>query len=257
MILTFQVIGHVVRNKRCFLEDDAWKLVPWASDPNTKEPKDYLIDIFCDVPGILDDLNSLRETSVSTEESFETCTHLGLQINSLFKRLFQWRTDWGAQFSDTYFSVGRSTLEDLKVVHLDTYPFSTAIFFTEPIRVAEICLYNTVLAILHKAWSSIPTSTTVTPCFDAHAGEFNPTILLPPGKGSLRNIVGEICRTIYCLLLRFPGQTGALRLIFPVQVAYRSVEPSSEEAQWLSKIISHIAHSHGFESVKYFQTPHS
>ncbi|KAE8374367.1 hypothetical protein BDV26DRAFT_296071 [Aspergillus bertholletiae] len=250
----FVVLAHLIQNQRCFLEDRAWKLVPWASDPGSKMSIDYILDIFCDVPGILDDVRWLQTSSPSTQDGQRGRDKLCIRFNALFKRLLQWRANWEAQFSDSCFSVALNTLRDLKAVHLDTYPFLDAVFFTKTIHVAEMCLYNSVLVILHRAWNAVSSSTNVPPSFDTAASDLNSAILLQPGKGSLKEITREICRMVYYQLLFCPGHIGAIQLILPVQVAYQNVVPDSEEAHWLSKIISHIAHSHGFEAMRYFQS---
>ncbi|TIC91114.1 hypothetical protein CH35J_011420 [Colletotrichum higginsianum] len=52
------VISHVKRRRRCPLSHPVWKTVPWQTTPKT--PKDVLVDIFVDVPGLLEDLDRLR-----------------------------------------------------------------------------------------------------------------------------------------------------------------------------------------------------
>lgn len=36
-------------------------------------------------------------------------------------------------------------------------------------------------------------------------------------------------------------------LLFPLNVAYRNLEPDSDEAKWMEKIMAVIADIHGFE----------
>ncbi|KAJ0155201.1 hypothetical protein CTA2_12932 [Colletotrichum tanaceti] len=52
------VISHIKRRRRCPLSHPAWKTVPWRTTPKT--PKDVLVDIFVDVPGLLEDLDRMR-----------------------------------------------------------------------------------------------------------------------------------------------------------------------------------------------------
>ncbi|TQN66211.1 putative transcriptional regulatory protein, partial [Colletotrichum shisoi] len=54
----YEIISHVKRRRRCPLSHPVWKTVPWQTTPKT--PKDVLVDIFVDVPGLLEDLDRLR-----------------------------------------------------------------------------------------------------------------------------------------------------------------------------------------------------
>lgn len=61
-----QIITHIKRRRRCPLSQPIWKTVPWRKIPKT--PKDVLIDIFVDVPGLLEDLDHLRSCKDGTEK---------------------------------------------------------------------------------------------------------------------------------------------------------------------------------------------
>ncbi|OHW99125.1 C6 zinc finger domain-containing protein [Colletotrichum incanum] len=61
----YEIITHIKRRRRCPLSHPVWKTVPWQNIPKT--PKDVLVDIFVDVPGLLEDLDHLR----SCKDSFE------------------------------------------------------------------------------------------------------------------------------------------------------------------------------------------
>jgi len=52
------IITSIRRRQRCPLSHPIWKTVPWQDVPKT--PKDVLVDIFVDVPGILEDLDCMR-----------------------------------------------------------------------------------------------------------------------------------------------------------------------------------------------------
>ncbi|EHK48690.1 hypothetical protein TRIATDRAFT_281499 [Trichoderma atroviride IMI 206040] len=122
---------------------------------------------------------------------------------ALFEKLYNWRVKWEQDFSHTYFNVGLDSLKDLNVFELDSYPFPTAIFFTEHIRVAEICIYNAMLLLLHQACRQLPAS--IRPTVTSYENTYSwprPSVLLAPGDGSVEDIIGEFCKlTVVDLML--------------------------------------------------------
>ncbi|KAL1961529.1 hypothetical protein VTN77DRAFT_1634 [Rasamsonia byssochlamydoides] len=227
-------LGHLVERKRCFLEQDVWKTLPWALSPGTKSVMDYLLDILCDVPGILEDADLLQQNSGGAPEL---------------------RRMWERQFSNAHFLVEIEQLGNVGVGKMEHCPFSTAVFFNEPIRVNELCVYDALLLILFRVGDSLGLPFTSPPYGSLQQPDCclpNPsTGLLLPGQGTVRDIAREICRMVPYTLLSYRGNAGAVMLAFPLQVAYRSVDENSAEAAWLDHVISHIADVRGFGAVKY------
>ncbi|KAF4814178.1 hypothetical protein CGCSCA5_v007908 [Colletotrichum siamense] len=62
----YETITHIKRRQRCPLSHPIWKTVPWKHHP--KSSKDALVDIFVDIPGILEDLDELRDCEPGTEK---------------------------------------------------------------------------------------------------------------------------------------------------------------------------------------------
>lgn len=215
---------------------------------------DHLIDIFCHVPGIMEDLQTIASHTIVMDESLISYIILGFQIKALFERLYDWRAKWETDCSDTYFSIGLDTLKELNLVELDFYPFPIAIFFNEHVRVTELCLYNATLIILRQSCQRLPASVISTLALNGNTSSWlRPSILLAPGDGSVVDIIGEFCKLVYYQLLSYPGTSGAVQIMFPLQVAYRNINSCSQEAQWLHKIICHIADGCGFDAVRYYE----
>ncbi|KAH8126093.1 hypothetical protein LI328DRAFT_166710 [Trichoderma asperelloides] len=248
---TYKILACLIRRQRCFLEEDVWKTVPWADDTSSKSSMDCLIDIYCHIPGIMEDLQiPLRPVAIVEDPKISDIV-LCFQIKALFERLYNWRVKWEQDFSHTYFNVGLDILKELNVFEFDFYPFPTAIFFTDNDRVTEICLYNAMLLVLHQMCRHIPTSMRPTlASYENVSSWTHPSILLAPGNGSVEDIIGEFCKLVYFQLLSHPGNSGAVKIMFPLQVAYRNVNSESQEARWLYKIISHIADHCGFDAIK-------
>lgn len=50
---------HLETKERCFLEQPSWQTVPWVQHPSKKSARSQLADIFCMLPGILQDIGTL------------------------------------------------------------------------------------------------------------------------------------------------------------------------------------------------------
>ncbi|KIM92768.1 hypothetical protein OIDMADRAFT_62242 [Oidiodendron maius Zn] len=250
-------LAYLVRKKRCFLEEFAWKIIPWAANPGLKNSTDYLFDIFCDLPSIMEDINILQGSPVASDYSTTPLWKaLGDRIMTCLQSLYQWRVEWQEKFPETYYPVGLDRLRDMKAAQLESYPFSIAIFFTEPIRATEICLYNCMQILLFRALDRIPRSVVpkMTPSSLYPRGIIhmvNPSLLLSPGEGSIETFTSEICRMVYFQLLSYPGSSGAMQLMFPLQVASRNVHPESRTSKWLTGIIALVADGYGLGAVKF------
>ncbi|KAF4442942.1 putative transcriptional regulatory protein C15D4.02 [Fusarium austroafricanum] len=56
---SFITIGAMVDRNRTFLEQDAWKQIPWALQPMSKTIAHILQDILCGVPGLMEDVDTI------------------------------------------------------------------------------------------------------------------------------------------------------------------------------------------------------
>ncbi|KAF9880416.1 C6 zinc finger domain protein [Colletotrichum karsti] len=59
-------ISHIKQRRRCPLSHPIWKTVPWSVIP--KSSKDALVDVFVDIPGLLEDLDRLRDCEPGKEK---------------------------------------------------------------------------------------------------------------------------------------------------------------------------------------------
>lgn len=83
-------LSCIMRRKRCFLNSDRWKTIPWKT--RRKSPKDKLTDIVLEIPGLLEDLNELMTSPPG--EDFRPLAKRILSIESNLER-------WHMQFSSS------------------------------------------------------------------------------------------------------------------------------------------------------------
>ncbi|KAK5652207.1 hypothetical protein OQA88_10704 [Cercophora sp. LCS_1] len=83
-LLLCQTLNH---RTFCFLQDDAWKSLPWQDTPKSFE--DRLMDIFIELPGIAE--------AAAKIENRERCLE---RVITLSAALGDWRRDWHAAHSD-------------------------------------------------------------------------------------------------------------------------------------------------------------
>jgi hypothetical protein len=77
---------------------------------------------------------------------------------------------------------------------------------------------------------------------------FTANPLINPGQGDrLDGLALEICRLVdYCLQSKYAG-LGAITLLFPLRVAYKTLQHDRRVASWLERMSRDIAESRGFE----------
>jgi len=119
----------------------------------------------------------------------------------------------------------------------------TFLHYTSLSLANEITICNAIPLLLLRLGSQIIGS-----CFDPSipslnlpkALNYNP--LYPAGSAPNAQAVAiEICRSIEYHLLDAACSAGAFFLLFPISLAYRTFDPTSREARWLTIIMKSIA----------------
>jgi hypothetical protein len=236
-----QCIGYIVERKRCFLEDLAWKTIPWAERGlDSKTPTDLLHDIMCDVPGILQDQSEAILQDHNAPGNAELTSGFVPKVLSTLEALYSWRWDWEAQFPNSTFITQPPDYIYSGVSSLPPSPFQTVIWFRDPHRAVELIVYNALRLILIRSLQIAG----VDPDHARLEGSNDPLL---PMQGNRNDIATEICRMVdyhlHCL-----RSTGAFMLLFPLNVAYIHLdETSTQSRHWLDRVMANIADSHGFE----------
>ncbi|KAF5690513.1 endoglucanase EG-II [Fusarium denticulatum] len=87
---SFISIGAMANRKRTFLEQDEWKHIPWALQPMSKTIGDYLQDILCDIPGMMEDVDNLFDAN-SCPVSIKSISQ---KLQAYFEKLNFLRISW-------------------------------------------------------------------------------------------------------------------------------------------------------------------
>lgn len=88
-----QIYPYLQSRKRCPLSSLEWKTMPWSKHP--KWPKDKLVDILIDVPGIMEDMTTLQTLSAQPEERYLLCQALEERCWQCDRELLSWSTSCG------------------------------------------------------------------------------------------------------------------------------------------------------------------
>jgi hypothetical protein len=235
-------LGHLVSRKRCFLESQEWKTVPWALEPGSKTMIMYLHDILCDLPGLMEDADLLY--SLKMRPAFDAHHSLVSDgILSCLKELYEWRATWQQQNPNPC----REVLSNDATT--DPVLFPVVLQYPSLIEANSITLYNAILLLLIKLG------------FQVIGPHFNPAVcslhlpqeidygpLIPPGLApNPQALAIEICKGVEYHLCEERRRAGAFFLMFPLRVAWQAFDPGDPVAVWLEGVMKMIADSTGFE----------
>ncbi|KAK4233751.1 hypothetical protein C8A03DRAFT_19226 [Achaetomium macrosporum] len=125
------------RQSRCFLEDAAWKTIPWQRVPKTFE--DRLMDIFVDLPGLAE--------AVVVPANRAACRD---KIDALSIALQDWRWDWQSVNSGSVRQVRHGGLKDndTAATSIMDQMLQASLEFDSPRLALDILFYNAVLVYL-------------------------------------------------------------------------------------------------------------
>ena len=244
------VIKAITDCKRTFLDQEAWLTLPWAQDLCQKSSMNQLIDIFCIIPGLLEDSKSLHHSN-SFVWDFTTPTSpsgdsiqdprlvdLRQRTQKCYTKLQGWKADWDRTYPSAVQPVKMSYFppSDLKFP-IDI--FEHAITFPSFVRANEYQLYNTVVFFLTSLMLSVPA-----PSADDRTLTPSVTDLL----GQRWDAATDICRAVpYDLMFEKHGCGGAYLLLFPLLTNLRLFGADSPEGRWIRQVLAGIRNKWGLE----------
>jgi hypothetical protein len=205
----------------------------------SKTPIDYLHDVFCDIPGLLEGLDQVIAWGPNTPGRDGFLRQVRQNALSTLEILYAWRCKWQEDNPDAAYSIPSS---DSGSDGLPPSPFQTVIWFTDPYRANELIVYDSVLLIVLKAAEGLGLN-----LGGSHSSMGNSSDVLLPIQSNRKEVAVEVFRTVDYHLHCLQRSSGAFMLLFPLNVAYRNLEPESDEAKWMEKTMAVTADIHGFE----------
>lgn len=171
---------------------------------------DSLHDIFCDIPGLL---NDLQQENSETHPGNRPRNSLYSRVPSTIQSLYRWRQAWHTQHGSSVSATERQYFDDKP-------PTPTALQFPNLQRAAELCLYNALLLILMRIADSLGIQTSHDP-------------FVPGQPISPRLIAEQIVRIAPYMSEPQHGNKGVYLLSFPLRIARSRLPRHSKICDWV------------------------
>ena len=246
------VIKAITDCKRTFLERQDWLTIPWAQDPAEKSLMNHLIDIFCIIPGLLEESKRLHtstsfkwdftaptspSTGTPTERQDHRLVALRHRTQECYTKLQKWKETWDMTFPTAVQPVDASYFprSDLK------FPeeiFSYAITFPNFTRANEYQLYNTVIFFLSSLMLSVPPTS---------QADFDSSPSVSSLLSQRYDAAYDVCRAVPYDMFEKHGGGGAYLLLFPLLTNLRLFGEGSDEGKWIKRVLGIIARKWGLE----------
>jgi hypothetical protein len=212
-----------------------WKLLLCQNGSLSKDPLESLIDILCNVPGLLEDAENARQLSTSAKEDSGTAwAYLVAKCEDNLSTLAEWRDDWE-------FGLGRCWYEFDSRQSTSLSPdirgprFPTDLYFTNIWRAYEFCTHNALHILLLRLYTRATSY-----AHDAEHGYQSTTCTSAQSDSLVAELAVDICRCINYFFLEEHRYLGALLFcLFPGQIALQSLDPDSELGRWLGVVLKY------------------
>jgi hypothetical protein len=150
----------------------------------------YLKDIFCDMPGLMEDAMNLRNPDLEAGQKVSSYQELARNILDHLNQLYTWRSRWEREHPNSR--------DEIPVrQHLDEQtPFPTMFYFSSIARADEFVLYNTCLIFLLRLGAQVidPTLGASTPALHLPPITSRGPLYLPSEAKNVQAIATEICK---------------------------------------------------------------
>lgn len=230
-------------HRKSFLASEDWKIIPWFSDPNSKSPMQFLLDIFADVPGLLGECDALllqNESDIS-----ESAQRLANATISSLQALEAWQLAWKMDNSPYPMSLAMGTPDESAVETAVGSQYT----FQDLAQANEFTLYCSakilLLRVMRTLSSLYAASTTADLSSDALVSGGDPQlqdeIVLFPAEDlqqSSLDCTNDICRSVEYLMSRSHGDTGELMLIVPLIIALTALEDGDPQKSWIQALLA-------------------
>jgi hypothetical protein len=268
------------------LEQQEWKTLPWALEPDSKSEQAKLFDIFVMVPGLLEDYERMLSwqatcTSGSNDRTSEIVVrqqdshyvfsfNLRDRIVEQLQLLFRWRQNWQQRHGGGVMLLHKSRGIDKGPAEFNGSLLEFAAPVNAMIRAAEMTLYNAILLwLLVLLWNTrhhvaqvtddisrcvpLERESSKSTCAEASADsmrEFAP--LAAPGSFvNLRTPALEICRVYEWQSkhhhLAAKSMEPILLYIYPLGLAISVLEGESATHNWISDMVTNSPVTSGYK----------
>ena len=212
-----------------------WKATLCQNNSLSKDPLESLIDILCNIPGLLEDAEEAQLLSTTAKGDIGThWTNLVAKCEDNLSRLAEWRKDWESRFGQCSYE-----LESIQFTspspdgHVLQFP--TVLHFTNIWRAYEFCIHNALRILLLRLYTRA-----ITYAYGTKYGDQSTANTTVQSDAVVINLAVDICRCINYFLLPEHRYLGALLLcLFPGQIALLSLDHDSELGQWLGGLLKH------------------
>ncbi|KAK2595541.1 SAS complex subunit [Conoideocrella luteorostrata] len=256
----FLGIAHIVLKKRCFLESENWKTVPWAPQPDSKLPGSLLMDVFVDIPGIIEvahrlqgDAEKMKVGTINGAEILAARTMLQDKTLAAIHRLSEARWKWEDMYPRVCWKTRINLATTLCLDEEGKPLFDTCLNFVGMKRTFEILFYNVSRLLLFHlsdlAGLRDDDTANMDHAWQRHGPFLNPLLL--PGLGTRESHALEICRIVDYLMNGEQNYHGAYILLFPLRVARTKLESSPKLHNWIGRILKQFAEEKGLKIGEY------
>ncbi|KAK7212867.1 hypothetical protein V2G26_020045 [Clonostachys chloroleuca] len=241
VLRSFIVVADVARRKRSFFNQDEWKTIPWEVDPDTKTTGDTLQDLFCRVPGILEDNDQVLRCSSKTR-----LRALQDEVSLALDELFRLQVRWTQENQDCYWEIPTISANSIWVSESYEPLFGRVLWFGSFRLALDYIYFFVVWLLLHGVCTSASLDELTNPPENLFQGVTSSPTMIRLGDTTPQGHALEICRAVDFLLLGEDGHRGPMSLLFPMKVASRYLEDLPEIFQCLQKALHRISADKGF-----------
>ncbi|CAH0039015.1 unnamed protein product [Clonostachys rhizophaga] len=241
VLRSFIVVADIARRKRSFLNQDEWKTIPWEVDPDTKATGDKLQDLFCRVPGILEDNDEVLRCPSKTR-----LRALQDEVSLALDELFRLQVRWMQENQDCYWEIPTIRANSIWVSESNEPLFGCVLWFGS-FRLALDYIYFFVMwLLLHGVCTSASLGELTKPPQSLLQGVMSSPSMIRLGDATPQEHAVEVCRAVDFLLLGEDGHRGPMSLLFPMKIASRYLEDLPEMFQCLGRVLHRISADKGF-----------
>ncbi|KAH7259264.1 uncharacterized protein BKA55DRAFT_536971 [Fusarium redolens] len=213
-----------------------------AALPMSKTIGDFVQDILCDIPGLMEDVDDLANPIGNSV----LASLLIQKLQFTFEQLDALRTSWNFMYPDACWRAGKLSTEATEVL---VGIFDKVLCFSDLERAIEFVYFNTTHLILNSLLRQLRSSTKGY-VFDAGLSPLEISsqevpILVFWNHDNRHQNAPAICKCVDYMMQNHRGASGAFNLLFPLKVAYNHLSNFSIMQTWIAGVMEKISTTKG------------